>query len=158
MIFDWRASQRRMFGDAELEQDARIKDFFADCNHENTLLHGDTKYFEHFFPNHSRPYHNGLVIFNSEIEIGEMITVLRNLNRELKVAGKICVAVNKFCVYSAQVATDTSDDYDTALIGTISSCLDRFRPVTFIFDKDLKGDRFNFASPYTQIYFENANS
>jgi hypothetical protein len=147
-----------MFGGAELEQDARIKDYFSDCNHKNTLLHGDTQYFKDFFPNNSKPYHNGLVILNSEIETSEMTAVLRGLNSELDMAEKICVAVNKFCVYSERVRIVSDADYDTALIRLITSCLDRFRTHSLISDKDLKGDKFNFASPYTQIYLENANA
>jgi hypothetical protein len=154
MTLDWRTTQRQMFGGAELEQDARIKEYFRDCNKENTLLYGDTQYFEDFFPNNVKPYYNGLIILNSEIEIGEMTAVLRGLNSELYAAKKICVAVNKFCVYSEQANTNVNADYDTALIGLITSCLTRFKTHTMVFDKDLKGDRFNFASPYTQIYLE----
>ena len=158
MNLDWRATQRRMFGGAELEQDARIKHYFGDCNHENTLLHGDTQYFEDFFPNNSKPYYNGLIILSSEIEASEMTALLRWVNSELYAAKKMCVAINKFCVYSEQVSNMVDADYDTALIGLITSCLDKFRTQLLISDKDLKGDRFNFASPYTQIYLENANA
>ena len=158
MSVDWRETQRHMFGGAELEQDARIKAFFKDSNHENTLLHGDTKYFTDFFPNKVKPYHNALMIFNNEIECGELIDTLLRLKNNINNARKICVAINKFLVYSEHNKQNISEDYDIALIKLITSQFDTFKIYSLIHDKNLKGDKFNFASPYTQIYLKNGNN
>lgn len=157
MQSDWRDIQRRMFGYAELEQDSRIKHFFKASQHEPTYLYGDTDYFNDYFTNKQGPYKNGLLIFNREIEITGLINTLEMCQQHLIGADKLCVAINKFCIY-AERSMDSSTDYETALLDLIRSRLRIFSVKSVIDDKNLKGDRFNFASPYTQIYFENGNT
>ena len=45
MTLHWRDEQRKMFDNRELEQDKRIKKYFAGSRQEGTLLYGDTAYF-----------------------------------------------------------------------------------------------------------------
>lgn len=157
MQSDWRDIQRRMFGNAELEQDSRIKHFFKSSQHEPTYLYGDTDYFNDYFTNKQRPYKNALLIFNREIEITDLTNTLEVCQEKIIGANKLCVAINKFCIYTER-STDSSTDYETALLDLIRSRLRIFSVKSVIDDRNLKGDRFNFASPYTQIYFENGNT
>ena len=107
-----------------------------------------------FFPNKVKPYHNALMIFNNEIECGELIDTLLRLKNNINNARKICVAINKFLVYSEHNKQNISEDYDIALIKLITSHFDTFKIYSPIHDKNLKGDNFNFASPYTQIFVD----
>ena len=150
---DWRETQRNMFGGKELEQDARIKTFFALERKSNTFFYGDTDYFTDYFENHNTPYENVLCVINHDIEFSHLLRQLDGIVNKCGDVKKVCVAINKFCVYSDVADTDAHDVYDTALINAIIKKFNGFNVVNTITDNNLKGDKFNFASPFTQIYF-----
>ena len=153
MTLHWRDEQRKMFNNRELEQDIRIKKYFAGSRHEGTLLLGDTAYFDDYF-NQSREYKNALLVFNEEIEAMDLLdTISEKISLHPKIK-KLCIAVNKFCIYSNTVYDIIESDYDTALVSLVSGRLKGFKLVEHIYDSELKGNKFNFASPYTQMYFE----
>lgn len=153
MTLHWRDEQRKMFDNQELEQDIRIKKYFAGSRHEGSLLYGDTEYFEDYF-NQSQEYKNALFVFNEEIEATDLLDTIAGKVSLYPEIEKVCIAVNKFCIHSNSVNDSVDSDYDTALLSLISSTLPGFKLVEHIYDSELKGDKFNFASPYTQMYFE----
>jgi ribosome-interacting GTPase 1 len=153
MTLHWRDEQRKMFDNLELEQDKRIKKYFAGSRHEGTLLYGDTAYFNDYF-NQSQKYKNALLVFNEEIETRDFLDTIAgkiSLHPEIE---KLCIAVNKFCIYSETVYENIESDYDTALVSLVSGKLKGFKLLEHIYDTNLKGNKLNFASPYTQMYFE----
>ena len=153
MTLHWRDEQRKMFNNRELEQDIRIKKYFAETRHEGTFLYGDTAYFDDYF-NQSQKYKNALLVFNEEIEARDFLDIIAGKISLYPEIEKVCIAVNKFCIYSETVYDSIESDYDTALVSLVGSKLKGFKLVEHIYDSELKGNKFNFASPYTQMYFE----
>ena len=155
---DWRQQQRKMFDYAEFEQDARIKKFFNDTADTPTFTYCKVDYFKNFFYNFEKPYHNALIFFVEIIEYNQFIKTLEQIKNNIGQCKKVCIAVNKFIIYSDVACPDIEEDYDQALINTIKKCFLNYKLHEYTtYDKDLKGDQFNFASPYTQIYMTNEN-
>ena len=151
---NWRDTQRKMFNNQELEQDARIKDFFKEFKNDSIFLFGDTDYFTSYFTNRTAPYQNGLIVINKVSEYKELMDTLLELRTTLKDADRICIGINKFYIYSHVSDQDVDDMYDDALINSVREKFNQFKVVKIVKDPDLKANKFNFASPFTQIYLE----
>ena len=151
---DWRDTQRKMFNNQELEQDARIKEFFKEFKNDSIFLFGDTDYFSSYFTARTAPYRNGLIVINKVIEYKELMNTLLELRTTLKDADRICIGINKFSIYSHVSDKDADEVYDDALVNSVREKFNQFNVVEIVKDPELRADKFNFASPSTQIYLE----
>ena len=152
----WREQQKLFFditGEAELQQDARIFDFFADSGNKSIYGYGDIEYFSKkiIFSNSCQQYDRGLIVINYEIEIQSLTQQLKNIKKKLTSADKIFIGINKFLLYSDQGDKTADKNYDTALKNIIIHEFVKFS-LQHHYDENMKGDVFNFASPATQFF------
>ena len=142
----WRDIQKSFVqGDVEFAQDKRIIDFFDDSP---VMAIGDTDYFSDKI-NMKNPEgaKQALVVINDLISDKKFESLLRRI----KHMHKVCVAVNKFLIWTNFNNHDVPEDYDKALLDLIKNIFDD-RKIKHCYVKGLKGHHFNFASPTTQFF------
>lgn len=152
----WRIRQQKFFkGPIEFEQDFRIKNFFSKTLKEPTDYYGDISYFKEInFSKSYKKYNQVLLIFNELIEKSSLINIIENYkNNKLKRNSKICICINKFLIYTQTADVSVVDDYDQALYNIISNIF-KDSEIKYFFEKNVKGDHFNYASPTTQFFID----
>lgn len=154
MIRDWRATQKNFFqDDVELEQDQRIINFFDKII--PTYGYGQVSYFldKINLVDKLQNYCQALLIFNEKIEKNKLKNFIQQFKNKIVDSSKVCIAINKFQIYSKNSSPNFNEDYDLALYTFIS---DEFRnsKIKYFYIKNLKGDSFNFASPSTQFFID----
>ena len=128
---NWISRQKTFFEEPhEFKQIQRIKDFFKTTKNAPTKLLGATAYFNSYFKNQ----------------------VTKHPKQQLKSikAPCICVAVNKFRLYSTKNSKTLHSNYDISLFDFVQDIFQTYK-IEYFYEKDL-GDKFNFASPTTQFY------
>ena len=127
---------------------------FLVFKNDSIFLFGDTDYFSSYFTDRTAPYRNGLIVINKVIEYKELMDTLLELRTTLKDADRICIGINKFSIYSHVSDKDADEVYDDALVNSVREKFNQFNVVEIVKDPELRADKFNFASPSTQIYLE----
>ena len=149
----WRDTQKAFAKeDVEFAQDKRILDFFDE---RAVYGVGDVGYFKDKLNMCEVPQNatQALAIINEPTSDLELLNVLECT----KSIDKVCVAINKFIIWTPYNKPDVSDNYDQALLDYIQKIYNN-RTIEHFFVKDLKGNHFNFASPTTQFFITNENN
>lgn len=144
---NWISRQKTFFEEPhEFKQIQRIKDFFKTTKNAPTKLLGDTAYFNSYFKNQVT-MHPKQVLFvcNTATSMNELKQQLKSIK-----APCICVAVNKFRLYSTKNSKTLHSNYDISLFDFVQDIFQTYK-IEYFYEKDL-GDKFNFASPTTQFY------
>jgi hypothetical protein len=152
---DWRETQKKFFvEDVEFEQDQRIINYFK-IKDIPTLGYGSISYFSNKikFVKNLEFYKQALFIFNQKIEKNYLFYFVRKLKNKMINNSKICIAINKFLIYSAHPSLYVNDDYDIALYDFFANEFKKSK-IKYFYVKNLKGSHFNFASPTTQFYID----
>lgn len=155
VIKDWRTTQKNFFlEDVEFEQDERIINFFVNKNIP-TYGYGQISYFSNKinFVENLQSYTQALLIFNEKIEKDDLKNFIKKLKNLIINNSIICIAINKFQIYSKKSSLNFIEDYDLALYNFI---YDEFQNsiIKYFYVKNLRGDSFNFASPTTQFFID----
>ena len=142
----WRLQQQKFFNaDVEFLQDRRILDFFGLLP---VLCIGDVEYFKKKLNTYKQKKDDQcLIIVNKKIKNTELVKLLKKY-RNFK---RLCVSINKFCLYTTKNNSKIVDNYDTAILNLVKSIFYN-REIEHRFVKGLKGIHFNFASPTTQFF------
>ena len=147
MALSWRDQQKTFFANSsiEFEQDQRIIDWLDTS--KKTWVYGET-------------YFNNKVQLTNDISTAEQallfiktsksIGVVEHLCRPLINVPKVCIAINKFVIYTNELS-DVNDDYDIALLYFIQSIFVN-RKIDYHYIPNVNGSYFNFASPTTQFF------
>jgi hypothetical protein len=147
MALSWRDQQKTFFANSsiEFEQDQRIIDWLDTS--KKTWVYGET-------------YFNNKVQLTNDISTAEQallfiktsksIGVVEHLCKPLINVPKVCIAINKFVIYTNEL-TDVNDDYDVALLDFIQSIFVN-RTIDYHYIPNVNGSYFNFASPTTQFF------
>jgi hypothetical protein len=147
MAFSWRDQQKTFFANSnvEFEQDRRIIDWLDTS--KKTWVYGET-------------YFNNKVQLTNDISTAEQallfiknsrsVGVVEHLCKPLIDVPKVCIAINKFVIYTNEL-TDVNDDYDVALLDFIQSIFVN-RQIDYHYIPNVNGSYFNFASPTTQFF------
>mgnify|MGYP003150575138 CR=1 FL=1 len=146
MKHNWRTQQQNFF-DTEVEflQDKRILDFFDESPLEAI---GDVSYFKNKLPFYNTKHKEQcLIIINRSTSKKQLIGTIK----KYKQYKKICVAVNKFHIYSDTNDKKANENYDVALLDIIKNIF-HARKIKHFFVKKDTGENFNFASPTTQFF------
>jgi hypothetical protein len=143
----WRDRQKTFFAEKniEFEQDQRIIDWLDTS--KKTWVHGET-------------YFNSRLQITKNLNDAEQallfikedgnIEIVEKICRSLIGIPKICVAINKFVIYT-DTYNDVNENYDIALLEFIQSIFVN-RTIDYHYIPNLKGSHFNFASPTTQFF------
>jgi hypothetical protein len=143
----WRDQQKTFFANSniEFEQDQRIIDWLDTS--KKTWVYGET-------------YFNNKVQLTSDISTAEQallfiknsksIGLVEHLCKRLIDVPKVCIAINKFVIYTNEL-TDVNDDYDVALLDFIQSIFVN-RTIDYQYIPKVNGSYFNSASPTTQFF------
>jgi len=144
---NWISRQKTFFKEPhEFKQIQRIKDFFNTTKNAPTMLLGDTSYFDAYFNNKvTTAPEQVLFVCNTATSLNEFKKQLQSIK-----ATRICIAVNKFRLYSTQNSNTVNSNYDISLFDFVQDIFKDSR-IDYFYEKDL-GDKFNFASPTTQFY------
>jgi hypothetical protein len=147
MALSWRDKQKTFFANRniEFEQDQRIIDWLDTS--KKTWVYGET-------------YFNNKVQLTNDISTAEQallfiktttsINVVENQCKSLINIPRVCVAINKFVIYTNHF-NNVNDDYNLALFEFIQSIFIN-RTIDHHYIPDLNGSFFNFASPTTQFF------
>jgi len=147
MALSWRDQQKTFFANnnIEFEQDQRIIDWLDTS--KKTWVYGET-------------YFNNKVQLTNDISTAEQallfiktsksIGVVEHLCKLLINVPKVCIAINKFVIYTNELS-DVNDDYDIALLYFIQSIFVN-RKIDYHYIPNVNGSYFNFASPTTQFF------
>lgn len=148
MALSWRDTQKKFFANGtitEFEQDQRIIDWL-DAS-KKTWVYGET-------------YFNNKVQLTNDISIAEQallfiknsrsINVVEHLCKSLIAVPRICIAINKFVIYTENF-NNVNEDYDVALFEFIQSIFVN-RIIDYHYIPKVNGNYFNFASPTTQFF------
>ncbi len=142
----WRTQQQNFFGaKVEFAQDKRILDFF-----DSTPLEaiGDVAYFKNKLPFYKNKHRQQcLIIINKPTNKKQLISLVK----KYKDYKKICIAINKFYLYTDTNDQNIKDNYDLALLDVIKKIFVN-KEIKHFFIKNDKGQHFNFASPTTQFF------
>lgn len=143
---DWRLQQQKFFNeDVIFLQDKRILDFFEFAP---VLCIGDVGYFKKKLNTYKQKEDNQcLIIVNKKIKNTELVKLLK----KYKNFKKLCISINKFCLYTINNNNKIAENYDIAILNLIKSIFHN-REIEHYFVKELKGNHFNFASPTTQFF------
>lgn len=142
----WREQQKTFFAEKniEFEQDQRIIDWLVDTK---TFVMGDN-YFDKFFQRIDKiDESEQALIF---IQNTTSSTKLKLLLSSFISIPRVCVAINKFVIYTDKVE-DVNEDYDIALLDYMKSIF-KNRTIDYHYVPNVKGSHFNFASPTTQFF------
>jgi len=142
----WREQQKTFFAEKniEFEQDQRIIDWLVDTK---TFVMGDN-YFDKFFQRIDKiDESEQALIF---IQNTTSSTKLKLLLSSFISIPRVCVAINKFVIYTDKVE-DVNEDYDIALLDYMKSIF-KNRTIDYHYVPKVKGSHFNFASPTTQFF------
>jgi hypothetical protein len=148
MALSWRDRQKKFFANSntiEFEQDQRIIDWLDTS--KKTWVYGET-------------YFNNKVQLTNDISIAEQallfiknsrsIGVVEHLCKPLIAVPRICIAINKFVIYTENF-NNVNEDYDLALFEFIQSIFVN-RIIDYHYIPKVNGSYFNFASPTTQFF------
>jgi len=142
----WREQQKTFFAEKniEFEQDQRIIDWL---DNTKTMVIGDD-YFDKFFQRIDKidEVDQALIFIKNPIsstKLQLLLSLLINIPR-------VCVAINKFVIYTDKLE-DINEDYDIALLDYIESIF-KNRVIDYHYVPNVKGSHFNFASPTTQFF------
>jgi len=142
----WREQQKTFFAEKniEFEQDQRIIDWL---DNTKTYVIGDN-YFDKFFHCIDKidEVDQALIFIKNPISS----TKLQLLLSPLINIPRVCVAINKFVIYTDKLE-DINEDYDIALLDYIESIF-KNRVIDYHYVPNVKGSHFNFASPTTQFF------
>jgi hypothetical protein len=142
----WREQQKTFFAEKniEFEQDQRIIDWL---DKTKTYVMGDS-YFDKFFQRIDKidEVDQALIFIKNPISS----TKLQLLLFPLINIPRVCVAINKFVIYTDKLE-DINEDYDIALLDYIESIF-KNRVIDYHYVPNVKGSHFNFASPTTQFF------
>jgi hypothetical protein len=142
----WRQQQKTFFAEKniEFEQDQRIIDWLVNTK---TFVMGDG-YFDKFFQRIDKidEAEQALIFIQNPISS----TNLKLLLTPLIDVSRLCIAINKFIIYT-DVFENINEDYDTALLDYIKSIF-KNRTIDYHYVPNVKGSHFNFASPTTQFF------
>jgi hypothetical protein len=149
MALSWRDRQKKFFANSntiEFEQDQRIIDWLDTS--KKTWVYGET-----YFDNKVQLTNN---ISTAEqallfIKNAKNINVVEHLCKFLVDVPRVCVAINKFVIYTDDFKNDFNEDYDLALLEFIQSIFVN-RKIDYHYIPNLNGSYFNFASPTTQFF------
>jgi len=148
MVLSWRDQQKTFFANSsiEFEQDKRIIDWLDTS--KKTWVYGET-------------YFNNKVQLTNDISTAEQallfikttrnINVVEHLCKSLIDVPKVCVAINKFVIYTNDFKNNFNEDYDLALFEFIQSIFVN-RKIDYHYIPKVNGSYFNFASPTTQFF------
>jgi hypothetical protein len=147
MALSWRDQQKTFFANSsiEFEQDQRIIDWLDTS--KKTWVYGET-YFNNKvqLTNDVSNAEQALLFIKNSRSIG----VVEHLCKPLIAVPKVCIAINKFVIYTNEL-TDVNDDYDVALLDFIQSIFVN-RTIDYHYIPKVNGSYFNFASPTTQFF------
>ena len=147
MALSWRDRQKKFFADSNIEfkQDQRIIDWLDTS--KKTWVYGET-------------YFNNRLQLTTDISTAEQallfikntesINVVEHLCKSLIDVPRVCIAINKFVIYTDNF-NNVSEDYDLALFEFIQSIFVN-RTVDYHYIPNVNGNFFNFASPTTQFF------
>jgi hypothetical protein len=145
-VLSWRDQQKTFFAEKniEFEQDQRIINWL---DNTKTYVIGDD-----YFNNYFSPVANISEAEQALIFIKNKINqqVLKHILSSFINTPRVCVAINKFVIYT-NTFNDVNEDYDLALLDFIKSIF-KNRTIDYHYIHNVKGDHFNFASPTTQFF------
>ena len=148
MALSWRDQQKTFFAgnNIEFEQDQRIIDWLDTS--KKTWVRGETY------------FNNRLQITNNINEAEQALLFIKKNYTNIKIVEhtckslinipRICIAINKFVIYT-DTLTQVNENYDTALLEFIQSMFVN-RKIDYYYIPDVDGNYFNFASPTTQFF------
>ena len=151
----WHKTQKSFVAEeTEFLQDKRILDFFDDqpiygigaIQHLRGKLNIVTK-------DDPQSYTQALAMINvptSDIELFYGLECIKDIE-------KVCVAVNKYVLFTKSNKDNITEDYDQALLEYITTMFPN-RNIEHFYVKDVKGHHFNFASPTTQFFITNESN
>jgi len=151
----WHSTQKSFVPEEiEFAQDQRILDFFDD---QPIYGIGTIQYFRGklniITEDDPQSYKQALAIINvptSDLELYHGLECVKNID-------KVCVAVNKYILWTPSNKDSVTEDYDIALLEYIKTIFPN-RHIEHFYVKDVKGNHFNFASPTTQFFITNENN
>ena len=147
MALSWRDQQKTFFADSniEFEQDQRIIDWLDTS--KKTWVYGET-------------YFNNKVQLTNDISTAEQALLFIKNSTNIKTVEhtckslihipRICIAINKFVIYTENF-NNVNEDYDLALFEFIQSIFVN-RTIDYHYIPKVNGSYFNFASPTTQFF------
>lgn len=148
MALSWRDRQKKFFANKdfiEFQQDQRIIDWLDTS--KKTWVSGET-------------YFNNKIQLTNDISTAEQallfvknttnIKVLERQCKSLISVPRICIAINKFVIYTDNF-NNVNEDYDLALLEFIQSIFVG-RTIDYHYIPNVNGSFFNFASPTTQFF------
>jgi|688.fasta_scaffold572931_2 hypothetical protein len=142
----WREQQKTFFAEKniEFEQDQRIINWLIDTT---TYVYGDN-YFNQYVHrvDNIEEAHQCLIFVKNPIRSKSLETLLNPLIN----IPRVCIAINKFVIYT-DTFTDVNEDYDIALLDYMKSIF-KNRVIDYHYVPNVKGLHFNFASPTTQFF------
>lgn len=146
MKTSWRDQQKTFFAEEHIEfdQDQRIIDWLINTK---TVVMGEN-YFDRFFQRIEKinEAEQALIFIQnptSSIKLKLLLSPFISIPR-------VCVAINKFVIYTDNVE-DANEDYDIALLDYVKSIF-KNRTIEYHYIPNVKGLHFNFASPTTQFF------
>jgi hypothetical protein len=147
MALSWRDQQKTFFADStvEFEQDQRIIDWLDTS--KKTWVYGETYFNNKLQLTTDISTAEQALLF---IKISRSIGVVEHLCKSLINVPRVCIAINKFVIYTNEL-TDVNDDYDIALLDFIQSIFVN-RKIAYHYIPKVNGSYFNFASPTTQFF------
>jgi len=147
MALSWRDRQKTFFADSniEFEQDQRIIDWLDTS--KKTWVRGET-------------YFDNKIQLTTDISTAEQallfiktstnIKIVEHICKSLIHIPRVCIAINKFVIYT-DTYSEVNEDYDLALLEFIQSIFVN-RKIDYHYIPNLNGSFFNFASPTTQFF------
>lgn len=142
----WREQQKTFFAEnnIEFEQDQRIIDWLSNTH---TYVYGDN-YFNQYIQrvNNIEEAQQSLIFIKNTISS----TSLQALLEPFINIPRVCIAINKFVIYT-DTFEDVNEDYDIALLDYIKSIF-KNRTIEYHYVPNVNGSQFNFASPTTQFF------
>jgi len=148
MALSWRDQQKTFFADSniEFEQDQRIIDW-VDTS-KKTWVYGETYFNSRIQLANDTSSAEQALLF---IKTAKNINVVEHLCKSLVDVPRVCIAINKFVIYTNDFKNNVSEDYDLALLEFIQSIFVN-RTIDYHYIPNLNGSFFNFASPTTQFF------
>ena len=142
----WREQQKTFFVEEkiEIEQDQRILDWI-DVN-KPTFIFGDNYFNSLVKLTTINEAEQALIIVKTEMNVH----VLENFCTQFINIPRVCIAINKFVIYT-DTYNDVNEDYDLALLEYIKNIF-KNRSIEYHYVANLDGSYFNSASPTTQFF------